>query len=181
LGAGELLGRQPGIVALHAVTSSNALRYAFDATTSDETRRRLLLQNAAFLPLFRDAMAGRGSVGDWRIDELEAQPTSGGPAHALDEIFADVGNHRPRAAAKTLGYLTAHPDPRQLIDHARLLIFFKGNNSHDYKFSSAVLEDWSHVSPGWRNRYLAASMFQLRGSQLPDNKLVERARAALAS
>lgn len=179
LGAGELLGRQPGIVALHAVTSSNALRYAFDATSDDQTRRLLLLQNAAFLPLFREAMASRGSVGDWRIDQLEADETP--QEDALREIFVDVSRDRQAAAARTLGYLSRHPDPQQLIDAARLLIFFKGTNSHDYKFSSAVLEDWAHVSPGLRDRYLAASMFQLRGSELPDNQLVERARAALAS
>ncbi len=55
-GAGELLMRQPGIVALHAVTSTNALRYAFAKSGNDQTRRLLLLQNAAFLPLFREAM-----------------------------------------------------------------------------------------------------------------------------
>jgi hypothetical protein len=61
------------------------------------------------------------------------------------------------------------------------LIFLKGNNSHDYKFSSAVLEDYYHVSPAWRNRYLAASVFNLRGSGGPDNELVKRTRAALQS
>jgi hypothetical protein len=56
----------------------------------------------------------------------------------------------------------------------------KGDNSHDYKFSSAVLEDYAHLSPQWRERYLAASVFQLRGSGAPDNGLVKRIRAALA-
>ena len=63
-GAGELLMRQPGIVALHAVTSSNALHYAFTTSGDDRIRRLLLLQNAAFLPLFRQAMQGRGAVGE---------------------------------------------------------------------------------------------------------------------
>ena len=44
--AGELLMRKPGIATLHAVTSTNALHYAFQHTTNDETRRFLLLQNA---------------------------------------------------------------------------------------------------------------------------------------
>ena len=38
----------------------------------DETRRLLLLQNAAFLPLFRGAMGGRGRVGEQKIEELAA-------------------------------------------------------------------------------------------------------------
>ncbi|MBX6316276.1 MAG: twin-arginine translocation signal domain-containing protein, partial [Isosphaeraceae bacterium] len=58
-GAGELLVRQPGIVSLHAATSTNALHFAYQASSDDQTRRFLLLQNAAFLPLFREAMAGR--------------------------------------------------------------------------------------------------------------------------
>jgi hypothetical protein len=181
LGAGELLGRQPGIVALHAVTSTNALHYAFQAAQDDTTRRLLLLQNAAFLPLFREAMRGRGRVGEWRIDQIEPVSPAAEGSRALEEIFADVSQNREAAAQKTVSYLTKHSDARELIDMARLLIFFKGNNSHDYKFSSAVLEDWGAVSPVFRSQYLAASMFQLRGSRQPDNRLVERTRAALSS
>src|SRR5262249_15478215 len=55
-GAGELLLRQPGIVSLHAITSTNALHYAFQASGDDQTRRLLMLQNAAFLPMFRAAL-----------------------------------------------------------------------------------------------------------------------------
>jgi hypothetical protein len=174
VGAEELLIRQPGIVALHAVTSTNALHFAYRTTASDETRRLVLLQNAAFVPLFRKAMERRGALKEQSLDMLEPIKTSG-----VDEIFSDVGNDSMTAAGEMLGYLDAGGDPHQLMDTARLLIFLKGNNAHDYKFSSAVLEDYYHVSPRWRNRYLAASVFNLRGSKQPDNRLVERARAAL--
>ena len=56
----------------------------------------------------------------------------------------------------------------------------QGNNAHDYKFSSAVLEDYEQLSPPWRDRLLAASIFQLRGSGDEDNDLVTRVRAAFA-
>src|SRR5262249_33203341 len=56
LTGGELLMRQPGIVGLHCVTTVNALHYAYQATGNDETRRLMLLQAAAFLPMFREAM-----------------------------------------------------------------------------------------------------------------------------
>ena len=72
LGAGELLLRQPGIIALHAVTTTNALHYAYRTSGDDLTRRLLLLQNAAFLPMFREAMQGRGKVREAAIDRLEA-------------------------------------------------------------------------------------------------------------
>jgi hypothetical protein len=180
LGAGELLVRQPGIVALHAGTTTNALRYAWETTASDDTRRMLLLQNAAFLAMFRQAMGGRGKVGSHKLDELAPVAPAAESEKAVDEIFADVGRDRMAAAAKTLAYLDSHSDPRSFVDAARLLIFLKGTNAHDYKFSSAVLEDFRHVSPVWRNRYLAASVFNLRGSSGPDNKLVQRTRSALA-
>jgi hypothetical protein len=67
-GSGELLMRQPGIVALHAATSTNALHHAYRVSADDETRRLLLLQNAAFVVLFREAMGGRGKVREARID-----------------------------------------------------------------------------------------------------------------
>ena len=93
--------------------------------------------------------------------------------------FADASRDRAAAARKALGYLRQNPQPRELLDAARLLVFLKGNDAHDYKFSSALLEDWGRLSPPWRERYLAAGMFLLRGSGGPDNKLVARIRDAL--
>jgi len=179
VGAGELLARQPGIVALHSVTSSNALHYAYTASGDDETRRLLLLQNAAFVTLFRDAMRGRGAVGDTRLDQLTPQMPEGGNDAVIDEIFRLVSRDRMAAAQGVLAYLKNQGDPKQLIDAARVLVFLKGNNAHDYKFSSAVLEDYYHVSPRWRDVYLASGVFNLRSSEDRDNQLVARTRAAL--
>ncbi len=178
LASGEYLMRQPGIVALHAMTSTNALRFAYDTAAEDQTRRMLLLQNAAFLPLFRQAMAGRGKLGAGDILELEQVAPAAG-AEGITEIFRDVSGDRPAAAKKMLAYLDTSGDASSLIDAARVLIFLKGSNAHDYKFSTAVLEDYYHVSPAWRNRFLASSVYQLRGSGSGDNPLVNRTRAAL--
>ncbi len=176
-GAAELLIRQPGIVALHALTSSNALHYAFQASGEDQTRQSLLLQNAAFLPMFREAMRGRGKVGSEQLDQLEAIPTPP-TAQSVEEIFAEINHSRATAAGKALGYLEKG-DAVTLIDAARRLVFLKGDDSHDYKFSSAVLEDYYHISPKWRNNFLAAAVFQLNGSGKADNPLVQRTREAL--
>ena len=59
------------------------------------------------------------------------------------------------------------------------MVYLKGNDAHDYKFSSAVLEDYRHVSPQWRDKFLALSVFNLRGSGERDSRIVERTRAAL--
>lgn len=184
LGSGELLMRQPGIVALHAVTSTNAFWYAYNTTRNDETRRKILLQNAAFLPLFREAMQSRGKVGDAQLDQLAgAMPGDtplGDSTAAIEAIFDRVGSDSAAAAQGVLAYLDAGQRPEELITAARRLVFLKGSNSHDYKFSSAVLEDYYHVSPNWRNRFLASSVYKLLGSGQRDNQLVERTRSALA-
>ncbi len=82
------------------------------------------------------------------------------------------------AAAQILQYLqqgAAEP----LIDEARRLVFLKGTDSHDYKFSSAVLEDYYHLSSSWRDRYLAMAAYHLPGARSQDNQLTGRVQAAL--
>ena len=44
-----------------------------------------------------------------------------------------------------------------------------------------VLEDYEHVSPEWRGRYLAAGMMNFKGNGGKDIPLVQRTRAALKS
>ena len=177
LAAGELLMRQPGIVALHASTTTNAMHQVFQQSSDDQTRRLVVLQNAAFLPMFRDAMSGRGDVGSARIDELQSVEVA--DESPLDGIFRDVSGDRQVAASKMLRYLENNHSPVAAIQAARRLIFLKGTDSHDYKFSSAVLEDFYAVSPKWRNHFLAASVYKLRGTHDKDNGLIERIRNAL--
>jgi hypothetical protein len=180
VGSGELLMRQPGIVGLHTLTTSNALHYAFQTASNDETRRLLLLQNAAFLPMFRESMTGRGSVADVKLTELMPDEANNSQDDPLDNIFNAISTDRMAAARQTLAYATEHPAPDDFMQRARVLVFLKGRDSHDYKFSSAVLEDYLHVSAPWRSRYLAASVFNLRGSDGRDNPVVERTKKALA-
>ncbi len=177
--AGELLMRQPAIVALHAVTTTNAIHFAYTASGEDETRRLSMLQNAAFLAMFREAMRKRGAVSDKFVDKLESTQSQASGAPAVDEIFAALSDAPDTAASKVLTFLKQTGSARDVIDAARVLVFLKGNNAHDYKFSSAVLEDYYAISPHWRDTYLASNMYMLRGSQSPDNNLVARTRAAL--
>jgi hypothetical protein len=175
-GAAELLLREPGIRSLHSVTCTNALHFAWEHCGSDATRRYLLLQNAAFLPHFRGNSREKA-----HIDELPAAPVAPSGPQAVAEIFAEISKDRMSAAGKLLAWLKDNPQPRDFINGARVLIFLKGRDAHDYKFSSAVLEDYLNVSAAWRDRYLAASVFNLRGSADSDNELVQRTRAALQS
>ena len=176
-GAGELMMQAPGIVAVHAMTFTNAAHYAWQRAQSDETRRLLLLQNAAFLPLYR----GNRDDSGLHIDTLEPLAPDAQGDEAVAEIFADVSKDRLTAARKVLGFLKTHPSPQPLADAARRLIFLKGTNAHDYKFSAAVFEDCERLSPPWRDRLLAASVFYLRGSGDRDSDLVKRTRASLSA
>jgi hypothetical protein len=177
-GASELLMRRPGIATLHAVTTTNAIHYAFQHVTNDDTRRFLLLQNAAFIPLFR-AAAGVNAASGTTIDELEPVKIETMGSAAVEEIFADVSRNKLLAAQKTLGWLGRSDAAKPFIDAAQRMIYLKGTDSHDYKFSSAALEDYQHLSPECRNRFLAASVFWLKGSGAPDSALVARTRAAI--
>lgn len=181
--AGELLMRQPGIVALHAVTSTNALHYAYQASANDDTRKMLLLQNAAFVAMFRDAMGERGGIQKRSIADLAADKDTKPDDIRVDRIFAELRGEPLSAARDLLAYLQRPSadaaTAKEVMATARMLVFLKGDDAHDYKFSSAILEDYYHVSPEWRNQCLAANSFMLPSSGDQDNQLVERTRAAL--
>lgn len=171
-GAAEMLMRKPGIVSLHSVTTANALHFAFHQTSDENTRRYLLLQAASFMPMFR---ARAGSEGGTDIASFE--PSDGTPE--LESIFAAVSGDKLDASRQVLRYLQNGGDASALAAAAQRLIYLKGTDSHDYKFSSAVLEDYRALAPGLRDRFLAASAFWLKGSAGPDSPLVARTRAAL--
>lgn len=168
----ELLMRKPGIVSLHAGTTTNALHYAWQNCHNDRTRRFLMLQTASFLTMFRRAAGADDGV---RVDEFE--PASAGAS--LDPVLAGIGQDKMKAAQQSLAWLQAGGDAKSFIAAAQRLIYLKGTDSHDYKFSSAVFEDYRHLSPEVRDRFLAASVFWLKGSGAPDSPLVARTREAL--
>ena len=133
-----------------------------------------LASECSFVPFLRG-----GARSGARVDQLTAVEPSTPGDQAITEIFSAVSSDKPAAARKILGYLSRNGNAKALLHAANRLIFLKGNDSHDYKFSAAVLEDFNHLSPMWRERYLAASVFWLNGSGAPENDLVERARRAL--
>ncbi len=172
----EMMMRKRGIVSLHAGTTTNALYHEFTHAADDETRRFLLLQCASFLTFFLDDAEAQEGI---EIDRFEpAHMEKQGP-EALVEIFDNVGKNHMEAAGKTLAYLDAGGDPKAFTDFAQRMIYLKGRDSHDYKYSSAIIEDFRHLSPAYRNRFLAASVHWLKGSGMEDSPLVARSRAAL--
>ncbi|HZW30368.1 MAG TPA: hypothetical protein VFF52_06635 [Isosphaeraceae bacterium] len=181
LSACELLMHSPGILSLHATTSTNALHYIYTTSGDDLTRRLALLQAVGWQPLFRGRIKPGQSTG---IDALPASPDlrlSGGDT-AVGEIFATINDDRTKAATKAMAYLSGGGSSELIFDAARRMIFHKGRDSHDYKYGAALWEEylWS-TEPKWRNHIVAASMFNFPGARTPDSPLMIRARDALAA
>ena len=172
--------QQPGIVSLHALTSANALHYAFRTIADDSTRQLLMLQNLAFLCHFRDRLGVRTNSSD-PLSRRADDAATGDKVSDPIELLSHLRSQPLDSAVRTYDYLRRGGDPVKLINAARRLVFLKGTDSHDYKFSSAVLEDYFHISPGFRRQYLAAATFKLRGVDEPDNALIQRIRAALTA
>ena len=179
LAAGDLMLKQSGIISVHANTTANALHYAYRHVGDPVTRRLLLLQGAAFMPLFRDLLGGERR--DLGIDTLTA-PEPGGVADSdPEDIFASVGVDRVEAARKTLGYLSSGGAEQPFITLARGFTVDRAHGYHDYKFTEAAFENTAAMGSPWRERYLAASTLYLNGPADRPNDVVARARALLAS
>src|SRR5258708_29690483 len=110
----------------------------------------MVVERAGFLAVCRKAMHSRGKVGDLRIDQLEKGEVAkdGTKEDAIKDVFREVSHDRLTAAKKTLALLEVPGlTADALMKEARRLVFAKGNDAHDYKFSSAALEDFYHVTP----------------------------------
>lgn len=176
--AGELLMRQPGIVALHATTASNSLHYAFRASGADATRLLMLLQAAAWIALYREGVRTRNGLPDHPlIDEL--QPVEPGQLPGIEVVFQDLTKNRLQAARQVLAMAGSDESARSFMDAARHLVFTKGTDAHDYKFAAAAFEEFLHANPSSRPQLLAASVFHLRGASERESPLLEGTREAL--
>jgi hypothetical protein len=109
------------IIALHAVTSMNALHYAYQTVAETESRLLMLLQGAAFLALFRDELgseprgpgvdtlkAGEAGLGEATAAARSRVMTRGDGAHDYKlgaAVLEDVQHLSPRWRSR---YLTAN-------------------------------------------------------------------------
>jgi hypothetical protein len=176
LASAELVTRQPAIVPLHAVTTSNALHYLYHQVSEDRLRKWLLLQNASFLAHFREAANLRDKLPENKLDEMVLAV---GKTPTLDEIFSQIQKDKPGAAVGVFQFLQSGGKPTELVRKARELVFLKGTDSHDYKFSSAAIEDVAAISPKWRPYYLAGCSYLLHGSTEKTTALSEKVLAAI--
>lgn len=179
-GAAELLMRQPGIIGIHGLTTANALHYLYDRVEDLELRQRLLLQACSFNPMFREDAKSRGKLAEITLEDLPELEFENANGDRLAEIMADISGNRMQSAGKLRSYLAAGGSADEFMGSARRLLFVKGRDAHDYKFASAVLEDYGHISREWRDQFLSLSVFNLKGSGHADSGLVERTKSAFA-
>ncbi|MDB5350868.1 MAG: hypothetical protein JWN86_2115 [Planctomycetota bacterium] len=179
LAGSELLLKKPGIIALHAMTSANALHFIYGASGDDTTRKLALLQAAGWIAMFRDAL---GSVPELSLDAMAPAPSEATGPEALNDIFATVSRSRRDAAAKALGYVSRGGSAEDIFAVGRRMIFHKGRDSHDFKYAAAAWEEAVLASdPKWRGPLTAAALAHFPGTNAPDSPLMTRAREAVAS
>ncbi len=177
----ELLMRQPGIVALHAVTTTNALAYSYRRVASPDLRLQLLLQNASFMGMFCQRVMSGTHRSD-KISDFSPAAIDGDNSIALEQVVQSISKDNDQAARSLIALLDRAPNiASEFIDQARKLVFLKGTDSHDYKFSAAIMEDCFNLSPAMRSKYLSMSLFKLNGPSQPDTPLMPRLRACLQS
>lgn len=178
VGAGELLMRQPGIIGLHGLTTANAMHFLWSQTADETIRKQLLLQACSFNPMFRESAKGRGKLANQTVESLKGEELKGTEQDQISEILSDITDDRMLAAKKLRTYVQNGGNSHLFVHESRKLLFAKGRDAHDYKFSSAVLEDYANVSPQWRDDFLAMSVFNLKGSGHRDNDLNRRIKSA---
>jgi hypothetical protein len=188
LAAGELVlsskthapHRPVNSCALHANTATNALRYAFRASSREDTRLLLTLQAVAWMDLFRKRIIqGKHLVTPTDITALTGSEPPDKPEAVIDQVLA-TRTDKPHEAGR-LAFAFAHRHrPDLLLSAARRLLPVKSSGDpHDIKYPVAVFEDFGLVSPGWRPHLLATAVFSFWGSDRPDNPRMENVRDAL--
>lgn len=172
--AAELVLRRNDIVAVHANTTADAMRYCYAASDTDAARRLLMLQAVAFMARFRELTTPRRGASNRRIDAVEPLP-----AESLDEIFETLGRSRYSAVRQALGWLEAGGSPVALADRLRWYATLKNTGTHDIKFAEAMLENYRQLRFPWRDRLLAASLMYANASRTADDPVVLRAQSLL--
>lgn len=170
----EITMRHPSIAGVHTVTSVNALHRASMYTSTDATRRIMVLQAASWLPLFAAFLASRADLPteDRAIDAL--RPASG--ARDADPFSA---GSREESASRAVSMLESG-DVAGFSRRALEVLSRKADNDHDYKYSVAAVEEIAAAHPGCRPQLAGASLFYLRTERSTDGSVYRAVRSRLA-
>jgi hypothetical protein len=179
---------------VHAVTSTNALHFAFRTVLDGPTRLLILLQAACWVS---EKMTGlsiqKGRLRDLRITELEPAEVPADTTAAVErvfELFPFKSDNRPDrdrldrdkddlACRSALTLLKATDGRRAFAAAANRYLNAKADNSHDYKYAAAAFEDAAQVSERWRPTFLAPTVTVLHGPASADAPVFRQACEAL--
>jgi hypothetical protein len=185
-----------GGMLIHAVTTTNALRFGFDCSGDDKARLLMLLQSVAAL---HDAFIRTAE----KEDQLRAMNLLDLTAHEADDTIevAEVFSMLPVKANPSNSYIRHSADERSESDEAckraftllqdtstfgsfmrtaRSLMCIKASlDPHDVKYPVAAFEDVSSASPEWRPFLLASSVHALHGPRSADSASLMHVRNAL--
>ena len=185
-------GTPVGGMLIHAVTSTNALRFGFECSPDPRARLLMTLQAAAALgEIFIRPAQKENELRNLNLLDLKPD---GDPTTSAADVFAvlpfkgDLYTQKhpserdaSDAACRAAFTLLSEPkNEKSFCETARTFLCTKATyNPHDMKYPAAAFEDAAHVSPEWRPYLLAASVHALHGPNSPDAKALTRAREAL--
>jgi hypothetical protein len=183
LASAELRMRARGaasLASIHSMTSTNALRYAYQSAPDPQTRFLLLLQAAGWVGQFKTA-ARPETLRAFRITDLEAGSREGTRDGDVAEVFAGLRKDTDETAARVFR-LAGDAGGRQAF-FASALRFTASRVSevHYYKFLAALIEDTPLVSAEWQPYFTAAAAYYVKGPADPEPPSMKRAREALRS
>ncbi len=189
LAAAELRMRAQGstaLVGIHAVTSANALHYAYLAAPDAQDRFLLLLQAVGWMGQFRKwAETRQDGLRPLSITDMDpsgdAAPSDRSLADTIAETFAGIPSKLDASAARVFRLARDLPARQAFLAEALRLTAAKANEVHYYKYLAALIEDLPLVSPDWQPHLLAATVFYVKGSSDPEPAPMKRAREALRS
>jgi hypothetical protein len=180
---------------VHAVTSTNALHFAFRTVLDGPTRLLTLLQAVCWVS---EKMTGlslkTGRLRGLRVTRLEPADVPAGTEGAVARVFDLMpfkSDNRPEkdrldrdkddlCCRTALAVLRTAGGRRAFQAAATRYLNAKADNSHDYKYAAAAFEDAALVSERWRPAFLAATVSVLHGPASGDSPVLREAREALA-
>jgi hypothetical protein len=175
-GAAELvLNRPDSLLALHAVTTTDALAFAWQTAAAAETRRLILLHATGRLVAFRDYAAENDGPSATRLAIDGFAPLT--DAVDIPSIFAAPGS---TASLLSLGYLERSAGADQILYAMHAIVLARADGPHDYKFNQAVVEQLGWISPPWRSRFLAASLAHALRPHAAASSRAEKVNALVA-
>jgi hypothetical protein len=186
-------GGKIGAVQIHAITTTNALRYGFNLVDDNQTKLINLLQAAGVTSdFFVRHVAKEGNLRDMSL--LDLKRSAGKPTSTIRDVFELL-------PFKARGYDQQHLDERAASDQACRLAFnlledtsnhaafmrtalsflcVKASlDPHDIKYPAAAFEDAYSVSAEWRPYLLASSVHALHGTKSSDTAVLVQVRDAL--